>query len=222
MDLGSAELMPGNGRRRLPVPGSRSGKKRDRKAKQAALIRAATRLFATQGYESTTTREIAASAGCAEGLIHRYFDSKAGLLLALMRTQTAEEATELSTGLPCAGDLNTEIRQLLEWELDRMWKQRDFLRVTIPQAILDRSVGQFVSQVGPGRHAKAIGDRLQKYRGNGAELSDEQIEALANTIGALGFAFGFMRQVVFGFNREQTRKLAGSIAAIMSRGLEHA
>jgi AcrR family transcriptional regulator len=211
----------GNRSRTVAMPRARANGKRDRRAKQAALIRAATKLFATRGYEATTTREIAALAGCAEGLIHRYFRGKAGLLFALMRAHAAEEAVQLSARLPRARALHQEIQQLLEWELNRMWKERDFLRVTIPRAILDRRVGQFVSRVGPGRHAKAIGDRLKHYQGNGTALPDEDIEALANAIGALGFAFGFMRQVVFGFNREQTKALAARIAAIFSRGLQH-
>src|SRR5436309_15559789 len=63
------------------TPGST--RTRDRSAKQQALIVAALKLFAEKGYEVTTTREIAACAGCAEGLIHRYFGGKAGLLTAL-------------------------------------------------------------------------------------------------------------------------------------------
>jgi AcrR family transcriptional regulator len=48
-------------------------RKRDRAGKQRALMMAALHLFAAKGFEATSTREIAAAAGCAEGLIHRYF-----------------------------------------------------------------------------------------------------------------------------------------------------
>ena len=63
---------------------ARTARTRDRAGKKQALIDAALKLFASKGYDATTTREIAACAGCAEGLIHRYFSSKAGLLPALM------------------------------------------------------------------------------------------------------------------------------------------
>jgi len=63
---------------------TRPRRTRDRAGKQQALIVAALKLFASKGYDATTTREIAACAGCAEGLIHRYFSGKAGLLPALM------------------------------------------------------------------------------------------------------------------------------------------
>jgi AcrR family transcriptional regulator len=206
-----------NGAKVLAARIARPGKKRDRGAKQQALIRAATELFAARGYEATTTREIAARAGCAEGLIHRYFQGKAGLLFALMRFHASEE---VSGPLPQADHLEQEIQQLLEWELERVWKDRDFLRVAIPRAILDPRVGELVSAVGPGRHAQAIGARLRQYQGNGLVCQGEEIDALANAIGALGFAFGFMRQVVFGFDREQTKGLAARVARIFSRGLQ--
>jgi len=73
-----------NGRRRNPIE------------KQEALVRAASELFASRGYEAATTQEIAAYAGCAEGLIHRYFRGKKGLLLALIEGRVSRELLELS------------------------------------------------------------------------------------------------------------------------------
>ncbi len=73
-------------------PPAQPKRKRDRAGKQQALMLAAAKLFAHRGYEVTTTREIAARAGCAEGLIHRYFKGKAGLFLALIHSRVAREA----------------------------------------------------------------------------------------------------------------------------------
>src|SRR5262249_24649539 len=138
-------------------------RKRNRGAKQKALIHAATRLFATRGYEATTTREIAASAGCAEGLIHRYFNGKSGLLFALMSFHASQDVKDLTTSLPPGETLEQEVQQIMRWEVDRMWKDRDLLRVSIPHAILDPKVGRFVSKIGPQRHAKAIAERLRRH-----------------------------------------------------------
>jgi AcrR family transcriptional regulator len=77
-DPRSVVAAPNNGNK------ARSARTRDRAGKKQALIDAALKLFASKGYDATTTREIAACAGCAEGLIHRYFSGKAGLLPALM------------------------------------------------------------------------------------------------------------------------------------------
>ena len=73
---------------------------RNRRAREQALIEAASKLFASRGFEATTTREIAAKAGCAEGLIHRYFQSKAGLLLAIIQARVSQEVVVLSERVP--------------------------------------------------------------------------------------------------------------------------
>ena len=205
-------------RNRPVIPKPRSVRKRDRPAKQEALIRAATKLFASRGYELTTTREIAACAGCAEGLIHRYFDGKEGLLLALMSFHASREVRELNETLPLAGTLEEEIQQLIAWEVDRMWRDRDLLRASIPHAILDPKVGKFVSRVGPQRHAKAIAERLRLL--NHESVDGEEIEAIAQAIGALGFVFGFMRPVVLGCDGKPAKKTAACLAKVLTRGLQ--
>ena len=63
---------------------------RDSAATQRALVRAARRRFATDGYRATTVRQIAADAGVNVALINRYFESKEGLFEACMqRTSTS-------------------------------------------------------------------------------------------------------------------------------------
>jgi AcrR family transcriptional regulator len=203
----------------------RPKRKRDSEGKRQALIQAATELFASQGYESTTTRQIAARAGCAEGLIHRYFQSKSGLLFALMRWHEAKNEAQLSGGLPFACDLETEICQIVEWELQRHWQDRHFLRVALSRAILDEEAGRFLSKVGPYRRVQSIMARLQRFedRENGRRLTarrKKDIEACAHAIGALGFAFGFMAQVVFRFDRKHVHRFAATVAKSLARGLQ--
>jgi AcrR family transcriptional regulator len=93
-------------------------RRRDRPATEQALIQAATKLFAHRGYEATTTRKIAASAGCSEGLIHRYFNSKAGLLFALIQSRVSQEIEDLNERLPLAPTLEEAFPQFVDWEID--------------------------------------------------------------------------------------------------------
>ena len=55
---------------------------RDAARTREAILDAARALFAEHGYEGTTVRTVAAGAGITQGLITRYFGSKAGLFLA--------------------------------------------------------------------------------------------------------------------------------------------
>lgn len=70
----------------------RSG--RDAAATRRALVRAARRRFATDGYRATTVRHIAADAGVNVALINRYFVSKEGLFEACMLRTSDELDTE--------------------------------------------------------------------------------------------------------------------------------
>jgi AcrR family transcriptional regulator len=70
----------------------RSG--RDAAVTRRALVRAARRRFATEGYRATTVRQIAADAGVNVALISRYFVSKEGLFEACMLHLSDELKTQ--------------------------------------------------------------------------------------------------------------------------------
>ena len=54
-------------------------RRRDAAATREAILQAATRRFATHGYERAGVREIAGDAGVTAALVNRYFGSKEGL-----------------------------------------------------------------------------------------------------------------------------------------------
>ncbi|NQX15672.1 TetR/AcrR family transcriptional regulator [Rathayibacter sp. VKM Ac-2857] len=83
---------------------------RDAEATKRALIRAARRRFATDGYRATTVRHIAADAGVNVALINRYFVSKDGLFEACMR-RTSDELESETPGGPA--DLDAIVQRLI-------------------------------------------------------------------------------------------------------------
>ncbi len=191
---------------------------RDRAAREQALISAASKLFASRGYEATTTREIALQAGCAEGLIHRYFRGKSGLLFALIRFKVSHALNKMNAKLHPAPQLDQEMMNLVEFELKRMWDDREFFRVVIPCAICHPSIGRFSRSIGPRRRAQDIAARLRKLeecRGR----SSREIESMAYFVGLVGFMFGFMHPAVLGDGRSHSRQVAMSITETFVRGL---
>ena len=198
------------------VNGNRTRPKRtrDRDAKKQALIGAALGLFASKGYEVTTTREIAASAGCAEGLIHRYFKGKAGLLSAMIENRVSKEVLDVSHKLRPAPSLEDEFLRLVDREVERVWESRDFLRVFIPRAIVDPAVGSVMNKALISGRTKAISERLKHYEST-VTLPQNARDALAQAVGMLGLVFGFVRPVLLGHDRLGAKKMAATVAKVL-------
>jgi AcrR family transcriptional regulator len=84
-------------------------RRRDAAATREAILEAATRRFATQGYEHAGVREIAADAGVTAALVNRYFGSKEGLFV-----EVIERALDIGHLLPGQrGDLADHLARIL-------------------------------------------------------------------------------------------------------------
>jgi len=197
------------------APRKRGPNRRDRKAREQSLVASAAKLFASRGYDLTTTREIAAQAGCSEGLIHRYFQGKAGLLIALIKARVSGEVKDLNGGLRRAETLEKEFLQLVDWEVDRMWEDRDFLRVIVPRALVDPSQAKLLSRVGASKHQPVIADRLARFP-ECRHLRKADLATLAEFIKALGMVYGFMQPMVLRHDRGRAKKAAANIAKLLA------
>jgi AcrR family transcriptional regulator len=88
-----------------PAPTDRQPTSRQQQAaaRREQILRTALKLFAAQGFDATSTRQIAKEAGIAEGLIFHYFPTKASLLTAI-----------LTDRLESRRAFRSELRSLLE------------------------------------------------------------------------------------------------------------
>lgn len=91
----------------------RSG--RDAAATTRALVRAARRRFAADGYRATTVRHIAADVGVNVALINRYFVSKEGLFAACMQ-RTSDELDSQTPAHPL--DPEATVQRLVTYVID--------------------------------------------------------------------------------------------------------
>lgn len=71
-----------------PPTGRRlTSRQRQAAARREQILKTALKLFAAQGFDATSTRQIAKEAGIAEGLIFHYFSTKASLLAAILENR---------------------------------------------------------------------------------------------------------------------------------------
>ena len=190
----------------------------DQERRRAALLDAAVAVFAAHGFDAATTRAIAARAGCAEGLIHRYFGGKRGLLIAILGEKAEEWARAFRAELPERPTVRAEIEALLLWSLEAMWERREFMRVTVSQAAVNPEVGQTIAELNAGRTALIRG-RLEHHRVAGRIRDDTDLDLVAETIAGLGFLGGFVAQVMLGGDREHQRRVVRETARVIADGL---
>ncbi len=81
--------------------------------KQQKIVQAALKLFAMEGYASTSTSKVAKTAGVSEGLIFRHFGNKEGLLKAIL-DQSYEMARKTFADIVMTTAPKEVIRKTLE------------------------------------------------------------------------------------------------------------
>jgi len=122
-------------------------KRLTRAEREAQILDAATRVFASKGFRAATTREIAAEAGVSEGTIYNYFDSKYDLLIAMSQRLALESLQQLDH-LPPEEDVRAYITALVTDRFDLLVKHIDLIRALMPEVLVDDDLRQaYVEQV---------------------------------------------------------------------------
>ena len=134
--------------RPAPSAGPPAGKTPKSQRTRAAILQAAQELFATQGYERTTVRDVAARAAIDPAMVMRYFGSKEGLFAA---------AAEFDLHLP---DLTRVPRESLGGVLvghfiDR-WEADDTFMALLRAAATNAAAAERVGAVLSGQVVPAI------------------------------------------------------------------
>ncbi|GAA1330038.1 TetR/AcrR family transcriptional regulator [Pseudonocardia xinjiangensis] len=155
-------------------------RRRDRAATHAALLEAAQRRFASEGYDAVSVRDVAADAGVDAALVFRYFGSKAGLFRAA------------TSPLPAPADLADGSAEALPGRL---------LRAVVPDAGQPVGEEQLLALLRSSGHAEARA-QLHRQMCDGyvaalAELAEEPGRDLrAELVGALLLGISLQRSVV--------------------------
>jgi TetR/AcrR family transcriptional regulator, regulator of cefoperazone and chloramphenicol sensitivity len=192
---------------------------KDKEQRRVALIDAANAIFAERGYDCATTREIAERAGCAEGLIHRYFAGKRGLLLAILEYKGLQISEGYGATLPDRDSVHAEIEQILLHDIAAKSERSNFMRICVSQAAINPEIGVAVRDGVQARQVEFIAGKLRKHRQAGRIRSGVDVEAIAQAISGLGFSIGFMYRVAFDRPREDAEAIARESTAAIARGI---
>jgi TetR/AcrR family transcriptional regulator, regulator of cefoperazone and chloramphenicol sensitivity len=188
--------------------------------RRRCLIDAATVVFAEKGYDAATTREVAERADCSEGLIHRYFGGKSGLLMAILERKADAVIDTSSEAMPDQADLGAEIQQMLMTPVQMFWDEREFMRVCVARSVVDADVGRLVGDRLNGSRVRFNAGRLRAHQRAGRIRPDVDVDAVALSLSGLSFSAGFFVQVVFEMNRHDVRRMVRQIAQVITRGIE--
>jgi AcrR family transcriptional regulator len=97
------------------------------------ILNAALKLFARQGYDGTTTKDLANCAQVAEGTIFRHFPNKKAILIEVATAGWVDILTDLLTELSEMGSYKA-VSQVMLRRMTQMRKNSDLLRVCFIEA----------------------------------------------------------------------------------------
>lgn len=97
------------------------------------IFQAAQRLFARQGYDGTSTRDLAQAAGVAEGTLFRHFANKKAILIEVATQGWVELLTDLLTELSEMGSYKA-VAQVMRKRMLNLHQNADMLRVCFMEA----------------------------------------------------------------------------------------
>lgn len=136
---------------------------RDPIDKRRKIVAAAVKLFARQGFERTTTREIAQAAGVAEGTIYVHFASKSDILFEFFQSHAIAPILTILEGAEGLDDREL-LRTLLRNRVEMFGRIKDVARVMFGEAIFNPKIAGMLR-----RELTECRERIQRFIEEGIE-----------------------------------------------------
>lgn len=93
--------------------------------KREAILRAATRVFARNGYFNSKVADIASAAGVADGTVYLYFKSKEEILHSIFDRSVDEAVNDARKQMEQIDDPREKLRRIAHLHLERLGADRD-------------------------------------------------------------------------------------------------
>ncbi len=173
--------------------------------KKAALL-AALKLFSTQGYDKTSTVQIAQDAGISQATVFKYFPTKQDLLLAVIEPIGKQMGTDLSSQFDTYDSLEDYIRFIITDRTAFFLDNTDVIRILYHEALVSEYMrSAVVDLVLP--IIRHVAPRIVEIGKKDPTFDDSMTIEQIQTILTSQFLGMFMGRFIFDPNFEQTPDL---------------
>ncbi|MCC2624432.1 MAG: transcriptional regulator [Burkholderiales bacterium] len=151
---------------------------------EQAIMLAAQHLFAKNGFDATTSKEIARDADLAEGLIFKYFHDKKGLLQHLMQNWFDKNLNELIALPQDPNNLKNELSILLNWIFNSYYHNLELHKIAIATRLNSNRYSEFEEACEKyiNKRKQLIYSRLVSLQQNGQIKKSTNLEHLYEII----------------------------------------
>ena len=104
-------------------------------ARRTQILDAATRVFASKGFNRATIRDVAQAAGVADGTIYNYFANKTDLLFGLLDRLNDTERRPASLAQAAEAPFADYFRAYLRERVEALWSNADLFRAVLPELL---------------------------------------------------------------------------------------
>src|SRR5258708_28236640 len=106
-------------------------------ARRTQILDAATKVFAEKGFHRATIKDIARSAGIADGTIYTYFANKNELLLGILnRLNQSEQRTE-HFSQQAAQDFRSFLVTYIRQRMEVIWPNAQIFQAVLPEMLVN-------------------------------------------------------------------------------------
>ncbi len=191
-------------------------KKYDSEDSKRRLVKAAINVFSKLGYDASTTKNIAKSAGVNESLIHRYFENKLGLFFAMMHDY--HDCLTNTLPYPPQATVEEELSQFIRFRMEFSRRQKKFVRILITRAILDPKVRVEIKSLFR-NGVPGLVERLEVLRSQGKISAEVAIEDLSLLVTALSFSMSMFTQIMSTLDEDVADRTIALGAKALAKGL---
>jgi AcrR family transcriptional regulator len=164
---------------RAGTPRAERKARRPAQERRASIEDAAARLFARDGYESTTVEDIVAAAGVNKPMLYRHFESKQALCMHLMERRRDELAAEpLGSFLEADGPLPERLALMVDAWFAHVEQHPDTSKLLLQDASGSEEIRALQTEL---RRRQRAAD-VAMLREFGPPLPEEQLEPLGEII----------------------------------------